>query len=496
MGSEVEIPTNVATEFLNNAKEHAIGSIIQDSIELQGDRRWYKIDLKQARAYEFHQFGDSLQSPSLFLRDKNGVPVFPCPKLDKERSTGEKLVLTYECPNSDVYYLDAGGFWSSGYQQNGTVAGVPTGSYSVQTFDLGLATERALSWDRSCADAKESAFDLAIGAQETTSQLANAAKRDLYKISLLEGATYSFRIEGGLINGQVDRGVKTRLFLHDKDGEYITGATMSNLDYEAPNTGTYYLAIGATTGQLTGNLFRENGVVFEYKIKLIQKRAPKTLPSVNWFAELNVIANDILAAAIAEDSDKKLDRAELIAILNSIKTNGITQDELTDLRIIVANYKEMALSNYLVTILDNLVNGDPANQYYTGRESNNMGNTSRQDLGNRQEVQGSSGKTNFKMVHGYGQPRTAKSVCAFRFTVVFPDPTDWGKYTSRRWHNLTGASGNIVIDLNLDAKAGDLFVGEKSGEWVKVISNVATSTGITVPVLWFGRYYEFLKTHP
>ena len=42
----------------------------------------------------------------------------------------------------------------------------------------------------------------------------------------------------------------------------------------------------------------------------------------------------------------------------------------------------MALSNYLVTILDNLVNGDPANQYYTGRESNNMGNTSRQDLGN------------------------------------------------------------------------------------------------------------------
>ena len=58
--------------------------------------------------------------------------------------------------------------------------------------------------------------------------------------------------------------------------------------------------------------------MIEYKIKLIQ-RAPKTLPSVNWFAELNVIANDILAAAIAEDSDKKLDRAELIAILKASK---------------------------------------------------------------------------------------------------------------------------------------------------------------------------------
>ena len=86
-----------------------------DSIELQGDRRWYKIDLKQARAYEFHQFGDSLQSPSLFLRDKNGVPVF-LSKLDKERSTGEKLVLTYECPNSDVYYLDAA-VWSQSYSR-------------------------------------------------------------------------------------------------------------------------------------------------------------------------------------------------------------------------------------------------------------------------------------------------------------------------------------------------------------------------------------------
>ena len=36
--------------------------------------------------------------------------------------------------------------------------------------------------------------------------------------------------------------------------------------------------------------------------------------------------------------------------------------------------------------------------------------------------------------------------------------------------------------MNLDAKAGDLFVGEKSGEWVKVISNVAAGTGITVPI--------------
>ncbi len=57
-----------------------------------------------------------------------------------------------------------------------------------------------------------------------------------------------------------------------------------------------------------------------------------------------------------------------------------TEAELTDLRILVANYKELGLTNYLVTILDNLANGDPANQYYTGRKDSNLGNTSRANI--------------------------------------------------------------------------------------------------------------------
>ena len=484
VGSEVEVPTSVATEFLNNAQAHTIGNIVQDEIELQGDRRWYKIDLKQTRAYEFHQFGDSLQSPSLFLRDKNGVPVFPLPKRDKSRSTGEKLVLTYECPETDVYYLDAGGFWASGYQQNGTIAGVPTGSFSIQTFDHGVASERALSWDTTFADAKGTAPDLLVGAQETTSQIANASKRDLYKISLLKGATYRFRIEGGLINGQVDRGVKSRLFLHDNDGEYIKGMTMGDLDYEAPKTETYYIAVGATTGQLTGNLFRENGVTYEYKLKLIQKRAPKTEPSVNWFAELNVISNDILSAAVSDQSDKILDRAELLAILNSVKAGGITEGELTDLRILVANYKEVGLSNYLVTILDNLANGDPANQYYTGREDNNMGRTSRQDMGNL--YPGSSEDRVEKLISkwfmGTDSPAQPRMYTRLDLPLFFPAPKVAKNIQVEGGTISAGSSGNLVIDLDLDAKAGDLFVGETQGEWVEVTSDVASGTGITVPV--------------
>ena len=158
--------------------------------------------------------------------------------------------------------------------------------------------------------------------------------------------------------------------------------TDADLDYKATNSGTYYIAVGATTGQVTGTNFRPNGVPYAYDLKLIQKRAPKTLPSASWLSQLSVISSDIADAVISGNSDGKLDRAELIAILDKVKVDGITEAELTDLRILVANYKELGLTNYLVTILDNLANGDPANQYYTGRKDSNLGNTARQNIGN------------------------------------------------------------------------------------------------------------------
>ena len=185
-----------------------------------------------------------------------------------------------------------------------------------------------------------------------------------------------------MINGDIDRGVKTKLFLHDSDGELLHTKTGADLDYKATKTDTFYIAVGATTGQSTGTKFRPNGVPYGYDIKLIQKRAPKTLPSASWLSSLNVISSDISDAVISGSSDGKLDRSELISILDKVKVNGITEAELTDLRILVANYKELGLTNYLVTILDNLVNGDPANQYYTGRKDSNLGNTSRENIGN------------------------------------------------------------------------------------------------------------------
>ena len=136
------------------------------------------------------------------------MPVFPPPKIDKANSTGEKLVLNYEAPTSGIYYLDAGAFWADGYKQNGRVAGVPTGTYTIRTFDLGEATERALSWDSNedgLLNDEDNFTDatptpLVIGAQDSSGQIENAARRNLYSMTLNEGATYRFRISGQLIN--------------------------------------------------------------------------------------------------------------------------------------------------------------------------------------------------------------------------------------------------------------------------------------------------------
>ena len=233
---------------------------MQGEITLPNDRKWYKINLSKARAYEFHIFGDSMQSPSLYLRDNKGSPVFPCPKPDKVRSSGEKLVLQYTAPKNGEYILDAGGFWSNA--SGVSTSGVATGTFSVQTFDLGLNSYRAVKWDTDFADAiaDEALSVLGVG-NSVSGSIEHAANRDLYKVSLIEGASYTFRIDGQLVNAEIDLGVQSRLFLHSSEGGLLVTETNDSLGYKATQTGVYYLAVGATTGQLSGVNFRENSVV-------------------------------------------------------------------------------------------------------------------------------------------------------------------------------------------------------------------------------------------
>ncbi len=381
IGKGVELKNDDQSDSVDSAVSHTIGNVVQGEITLPNDRKWYKINLSKARAYEFHLFGDSMQSPSLYLRDNKGSPVFPCPKPDKARSSGEKLVLQYTAPKDGEYILDAGGFWS--HAAGVSTSGVATGTFSVQTFDLGLNSYRAVKWDTDFADAiaDEALSVLGVG-NSVSGSIEHAANRDLYKVSLIEGASYTFRIDGQLVNAEIDLGVQSRLFLHSSEGGLLVTATNDSLGYKATQTGVYYLGVGATTGQPSGVKFRENSVVpYAYNLKVIQSRAPKTEPAVNWIATLNDSGVTTLVANAV--SDNSLSRTEVMAILESVKDGSMVDEgELNDLRILVANHKEAGLSNYIATILDNIANGDPANQFYTGRDQNNNGRTSRVEIGN------------------------------------------------------------------------------------------------------------------
>ena len=384
-GSDIFIGTDLELneEYLSNSKDtaaaHTIGNIVQGEITQAGDRKWHRFKLEESHTYEFQLFGDSLQAPILNLRDTSGEISIPKPFKDKEKTSGDKLVLKYVAPKTDFYYLEVGGYWSSGAGAN--VKGVPTGTFTLKTSDFGLDSARAVMWEKSFSDAKDSAIDQSVGTTISGS-IEHAANRDLYKLSLIEGAVYTFKIDAGLSDGTFDLGVKSRLLLHDQDGALLIAVNEGNLVYKATQSATYHLAVGATTGQNFGNKFRANSVVpFNYSVKAIQSRAPKIEPTVNWIATLNDAS--ILNHTIAAMDDGLFSRTEILEVLESVKGGGlIEENELKDLRILVANYKSAGLSNYIATLLDNITNGDPANQYYTGRDANNNGKTTRQDLGN------------------------------------------------------------------------------------------------------------------
>ena len=384
-GSDVFIGTDLELneKYLSNSKgtafNHTIGNIVQGEITQAGDRKWHQFKLEEAHTYEFQLFGDSLQAPILNLRDASGEISFPQPILDKKKTSGDKYVLKYVAPKAGFYYLEVGGYWSSG--TGASVKGVPTGTFTLKTSDFGLDSARAVMWEQSFIDAKESAIEQDLGTT-VSGAIEHAANRDLYKLFLNEGAIYTFRIDAGLSDGTVDLGVKSRLFLHDQNGALLTAVTGDDLVHKATQSATYYLAVGATTGQEFENKFRANSVVpFSYSIKAVQSRAPKTDPGINWIATLN--DSSILNLTIAAMEDGAFSRTEALGILESVKDGAIVDgNELKDLRIIVANYKSAGLSDYIATLLDNIANGDPANQYFTGRDANNNGNTTRKEFGN------------------------------------------------------------------------------------------------------------------
>lgn len=82
---------------------------------------------------------------------------------------------------------------------------------------------------------------------------------------------------------------------------------------------------------------------------------------------LNLHDLSVINLARAAFSDSQLSRDEVLSILRSTKDSGIvTQTELTDLRLLVANGQLLGMPDYVKILADRVVNVSAANQFYQG----------------------------------------------------------------------------------------------------------------------------------
>ena len=100
-------------------------------------------------------------------------------------------------------------------------------------------------------------------------------------------------------------------------------------------------------------------------------------PIDDWFSQ-NLSDDGLAAIARSHFQDGKLDRNDMIAILTEAGSDDAQVDsqEFADLKTLVDSATDLQLDDYVHVLADNVVNGDPANQWFTG------GARQRQTLGN------------------------------------------------------------------------------------------------------------------
>ncbi len=101
-------------------------------------------------------------------------------------------------------------------------------------------------------------------------------------------------------------------------------------------------------------------------------------PVLDWFSN-NLQDAELKSMARDRFQDGKIDRNDMIALLQSAgDANVVDSAEFADLKTLVSSAAYLNLDGYVVNLSNKLVNGDRANQWYTG------GATQRTDLGNLQ----------------------------------------------------------------------------------------------------------------
>ena len=315
------------------------GSMASGDLETSGDRDWFAIDLPATTTYTFRVTGQGLDDPVMSLLSADGSELA---SNDDFNARDPQITFTPSTPGR--YYLDVGGYGAAvGTYQ---IAAVTTVVPAPQQDDYGSDRLSCgqLSLARSLSGAVQSAGD-----------------RDWFALALQASRTYAFEVTGSTLpspNG----------FLLDDAGRRLEQSDVqsSTLAYRFTATprqdGTYFLDVGAF-GLDTG----------AYRIDVIDQT-----PGSDRIAGLSdpSIRSDV---NLSLQGDNLFGHRELADLLLDAGESGITAVELSDLRIISSGLAPFLSDSdriYSQYIYDAVVNGNPANAWFTG------GSGERQRLGN------------------------------------------------------------------------------------------------------------------
>jgi hypothetical protein len=315
----------------------AIGASTSGRINFNGDHDWFLVSLEANSSYQFALKGTSLKDLQLALRDASGSAL-----MSNGTSNDPNSQIIFTTTAAGTYYLDVGASLAN--------------SIGDYTLSADLAT---VTIDDYLAD-PTTAGSVSVGGQ-TSGAIDFAEDHDWFSVSLRLGRQYRFNLTGNTLADPV-------LSLRDATGRTILASNdntapglNAQLTFTATKTGLHFLD-AAAKDLLTGSyLLHVTDVTVEPdRITGLQEPAIRTQ------------VNSLLL-------DNLFSHQDLSSLLRQVGRNGVSAAELTDLRTIAKQFRPFLASDqqpYYAYIYNAVVNGNPANQWWTG------GGASRTALGN------------------------------------------------------------------------------------------------------------------
>jgi hypothetical protein len=315
----------------------AIGGSSSGVVNFSGDLDWFRLALQAGTTYRFNLNGNTLADPALTLRDADGNQL-----AFNDDFSGRNSQITFTPTTSGSYFLEAAASnptASGSYTLAAAIAPATTDDYAADSTTQGSVT---------------------IGGQASGS-IDFVGDQDWFAVTLQTGRSYRFNLNGDTLSNPT-------LSLLDGTGRNVLATNNdfgtsqnSQITYTATASGTYFLN-AAAVNSLTGTYLLQASDV-----------------SVNSDRITGLLDTTIRNSVNSLLSDNLFTHQELGTFLRNTGTNGVTAQELADLRTIANQFSPYLADSsrpYTQYIYNAVVNGNTANQWWTG------GGRTRVSLGN------------------------------------------------------------------------------------------------------------------